>query len=243
MGSCHLDNDGDEIMVKSHYRNAKVWYSGQHALLNSGALQAKSGKIAMWVRDRTGLYKYKDCVAWKKSGAKKSQVYTMADGTAHYCDMTTEGGAWTLIARVNTDFEWVCPSKKGSNCMGAKEPVSRANLFDSSHWVSPVTLAGQPGARSGVGTKPSTVRKFTGNGAFDLRFSFYDPSGSSTPRDDGYATFKSAGDMFSEAGTVAANKNKQYTFKVLKLGSSGKKFSGNTICWIPAPRKTGARGY
>merc|ERR1712032_1260960 len=49
-GSCHLDNDGNEIMVKSHYTNAKGWYGGQHALLNSGSLQAKSGKIAIWVR-------------------------------------------------------------------------------------------------------------------------------------------------------------------------------------------------
>merc|ERR1712130_1057194 len=65
------------------------------------------------------------CMAWKKSGAKKSQVYTMADGTSHYRDMTTQGGGWTMIARVNSDFEWVCPSKKGGNCNKAKEPVTR----------------------------------------------------------------------------------------------------------------------
>ena len=46
-------HDHDEIMVKSHYVNGKGWYSGQHAMLNSGSLQAKSGKIAIWVRDRS----------------------------------------------------------------------------------------------------------------------------------------------------------------------------------------------
>merc|ERR1712025_1245564 len=148
-----------------------------------------------------------------------------------------------MIARVNTDFEWVCPSKGGANCVKAKEPVSRANLFDASHWVSPVGLDGQPGARSGVSTKPSTVRQFMGSGAFDLRFSFYDSSASISPRDDAYATFSSPGNMFSDAGTVIAAKNKLYKWKVIKQGSSGKKFSGSTICWIPAPRATSVRGY
>merc|ERR1712187_104715 len=126
--------------------------------------------------------------------------------------------------------------------MGAKEPRTRANLFDSSHWFSPVSLEGQPGARSGVSTDPKTVRKFTGSGKFDLRFSFYSSSGSTTPRDDAYATFNNAGDMFSKHGHVYAKINSQYKWKVLKK-DSGKKFTGSTICWIPASKKTSVRGY
>ena len=186
------------------------------------------------------MYEHNDCMDWKKAGATKSKVYTMADGIAHYCDMTTEGGAWTMIARVNSDFEWVCPSKKGGNCNGAKEPKNRANLFDASHWYSPVTLASQPGARSGVSTNPKMIRDVIGDNAFDLRFSFYSSASSTEPRDDAYATFATRRGMFGSGTAKLHSANGDYLWTILKQGNAKKVFGGTTICWITSGF---SRGY
>ena len=147
-----------------------------------------------------------------------------------------------MIARVNSDFEWVCPSKKGGNCNKAKEPTTRANLFDSSHRFSPVTLAGQQGARSGASTNPKTVRHFMGNGPYDLRFSFYSSASSTTPRDDAYATFAAPGAFFGSGTVRAHTKDEDYSWTIVKQGSGATKtFYGSIICWISSG--TSARGY
>ena len=130
-------------------------------------------------------------------------MYAMTDGASRYCDFKSAGGDWTLIARVSSAYEWVCPSRKNAKCAGSIEFSSdRGNLFDSSHWYDAITVDAENGGLSGVSTKPSTVRSIVGAGAFDLRFSFYADAKSSEPSDDGYASFSALGNMFSDTAVT-----------------------------------------
>jgi hypothetical protein len=158
--------------------------------------------------------------------------------------MSTDGGGWTLIARVNKDFDWVCPSKKGGNCYDAKESSRRADLFDSSHWSKSLGIDAQSGVNSGISTDPKRILEdLLGDGSFDVRFSFYGSENSTTPRDDAYATFhngKKSG-LFSASGAKLLKSSKAYTWKVLKQGSKGQEFGGNVICWVPDDKRKSLR--
>ena len=52
VGSCHLNNDPNEIQMKSHLVTKAGWYPGYHGLLYQGnaVLRVQSKKIAVWVR-------------------------------------------------------------------------------------------------------------------------------------------------------------------------------------------------
>ena len=117
----------------------------------------------------------------------------MADGTHRECDQSTSDGGWTLVARVNSAYEWVCPSQGGSSCKSADAAlIPRANLFHSSHWASSLALAPGSGEDSGASTEPSLVRTYRGPSSYDVRFSFYTSDDDTVAAEDGYATFQAA---------------------------------------------------
>ena len=166
-----------------------------------------------------------------------SGVYEMDDGTFRECDLSTAGGGWTMVARVNEDFSWICPDQGGANCLGASPTLApRSNLWHSSHWASSVALApGSTGLASGVSTQPYFVRSYCGSSSWDVRFSFYDSASDTLPAADGYARFtaSSGANMFTDApSTVDPTTTRgagDYTWTTL----AGSSIFGETICWVP----------
>ena len=183
---------------------------------------------------------YGSCADWQEAGATKNKVYAMTDGASRYCDLSTDGGRWTLIARVSSAYEWVCPSNKNNRCDGSKDSKDRANLFDQSHWYNSITVDAESGPRSGVSSSPAAVRSIIGNGAFDLRFSFYAHAESTEPSADGYATFSAVGDMFDDQAVVRASNGANYTWKMLKDPGTQATLKAGIICWIPSDASTKA---
>ena len=151
-----------------------------------------------------------------------------------YCDMTTSGGGWTLVAKITDDYAWICPERKGANCLGSKVDPLTANLFHSVHTRDFVDLTITSDENSGIHLKNSIIRKLFMSGRQSVRFTYVTASEGWTPSEDAYAAFNSenANKMFL-GDTLAdySRDNGDYTWNVLRHERQHLTFSGSIICW------------
>lgn len=151
-----------------------------------------------------------------------------------YCDMTTAGGGWLLVAKVTHDFAWICPELKGLSCGKSGVDPLRANLFHPVHTRDFVDLSVTEDENSGIHLKKSLIRKTFQSGLQSLRFTFVTANTGWKASEDAYAAFnrQRPNAMFLDGQWVEYTTEKQdYTWNVIKHARKSLKFSGSTLCW------------
>lgn len=151
-----------------------------------------------------------------------------------FCDMSTSGGGWTLVAKITDDYSWVCPGRGGSICLKANSDPNHGNLFHNVHQRDSVDLSISHDSDAGVHLNNTIIRTLFTNGRQSVRFSFVTDKQGWHPSEDAYAVFHPdrSNSLFVDGSWSAYNRsNLDYTWNIIKHSRKDYKFQGGFICW------------